>query len=425
MKTNEFDNDRFVAAVAKMPTDALSTARQEAASGFLRSGFPTTRHEDWRYTNLADAIDVSNRWLRELPANSQTSVSSDKPGNIDAYWVQVHNGLADCTQTALPVGVSLSRLANDVEDGDVRTDTSLRQLNTALLLDGIRVTIDTGVVLDKPLGFLFIDSSDSGDTVTQNRLRVIAGPGASASIIEAHESHGADKNYSNIVVDVELAADSKLDYLRIQQRARHHIQTNSFSARILERAELQHHSFDLGGSLTRNELVADLVGCDATVGMFGLFLAGQSQHIDNHTKVIHSVGPTASKEEYRGILNRKSKGVFNGKAVVREGADGTDAQQANHNLLLSGDSEVDTKPELEIYADDVKCSHGATVGQLDKTALFYLRSRGLDLASATALLTRAFAARLLSNMPLDAAAEHLSNIVDVRLNQLISDTDHD
>ena len=155
------------------------------------------------------------------------------------------------------------------------------------------------------------------------------------------------------------------------------------------------------------------------MGLHGLYLAGDGQHIDNHTKVHHRVGPTKSDEEYRGILNRKSRCVFNGKAIVHKGADGTDAQQSNHNLLLSGDAEIDTKPELQIYADDVKCSHGATVGELDAAALFYLRTRGIELDAAKHLLTRAFASGVLGMMTVPAMLEYVNAAVDARLDTLV------
>ena len=157
----------------------------------------------------------------------------------------------------------------------------------------------------------------------------------------------------------------------------------------------------------------------------GLYLAGDGQHVDNHTRVDHRVGPATSRQEYRGILNGKCRCVWNGKAIVHEGADGTDADQTNHNLLLSAQAEIDAKPELEIYTDDVKCSHGTTVGQLDETALFYLRTRGLDRQHATEVMTHAFAAGLVSRIPVAAAQEPASRLMERRLGELIrSDEDY-
>jgi Fe-S cluster assembly protein SufD len=178
-------------------------------------------------------------------------------------------------------------------------------------------------------------------------------------------------------------------------------------------------SYDLGGGLIRNDVDIDLSYAGAEVSFDGLYLAGDGQHIDNHTRVDHRVGPAVSSQEYRGILNGKCRCVWNGKAIVHKGADGTDARQANHNLLLSEKAEIDAKPELEIYAEDVKCSHGTTVGQLDETALFYLRSRGLDRNHAMQVLTHAFAADLVRRAPVAAAIDVITGIVETRLSELI------
>lgn len=180
-------------------------------------------------------------------------------------------------------------------------------------------------------------------------------------------------------------------------------------------------SFDLGGGLIRNDVDVELTEPGANATFNGLYLAGDGQHIDNHSRVDHLVGPASSSQEYRGILNGRCRCVWNGKAIVHKGADGTDANQANHNLLLSPTAEIDAKPELEIYADDVKCSHGTTVGQLDESALFYLRSRGLDKRQATQLLVHAFAVDLISRTPVVAARETITSLVEAKLSELIQE----
>jgi Fe-S cluster assembly protein SufD len=191
------------------------------------------------------------------------------------------------------------------------------------------------------------------------------------------------------------------------------------TARLARDAVLNHAAFDLGGALVRNDIDVDIAGPGAAVNLQGLYLAHDRQHIDNHTRIDHRVGPATSVEEYRGILNDRARCVWNGKAIVHAGADGTDAQQTNRNLLLSAKAEIDTKPELEIYADDVKCSHGATVGQLDPDALFYLRTRGLDRAQAARALTRAFAAAIVDRIPVAAARRRIEQAIDERLTALI------
>jgi Fe-S cluster assembly protein SufD len=188
-------------------------------------------------------------------------------------------------------------------------------------------------------------------------------------------------------------------------------------------SEFNYCTFDLGGDLVRNDVVVDISAPGASAVLSGLFLAGGQQHIDNHTRVDHRVGPARSRQHYRGILTGNARCVWNGKAIVHAGADGTDAQQANHNLLLSDKAEIDTKPELEIYANDVKCSHGTTIGQLDEAALFYLRTRGLNKDEARQVLTRAFAQTIVAKAPIEAIRDLLEERISARLGELMREAE--
>jgi len=227
--------------------------------------------------------------------------------------------------------------------------------------------------------------------------------------------------FTNSVTQASLAKNAKFDHVRLQLRDDDHVGVNRIRVTLDRDACFGQNTFDFGGSLTRNDIVAIIAGTNAEVRLHGLYLSSGNQHIDNHTRVEHRVGPAISHEEYRGVLNGRSRCVFNGQAIVSEGADGTDANQANHNLLLSEHAEIDTKPELEIYADDVKCSHGATVGQLDEASLFYLRSRGLDKDEARSLLTRAFAEGILSELVVEECRAYLGDALDKRLAELVDD----
>lgn len=432
MKNAVLNQALFDTAVKAMPNDALSDIRKSAAELFMHSGFPTLRDEDWRYTSLAPAIALSNTWLGITDKVPPRPVAFNAPvlKGIDAHWILLQNGLIDIESTTMPEGVSITRLSSDAvgrSNGgtNIAIDDAMTQLNAALLTDGLKISITAGTTVAKPIGFLMADSSAEQSAVVQTRIIVEIHAGAAVKLIEAHSSAGSGERFANSVVQLELADGSSVDYVRIQERARHHMQTGKLTATINDDAELRHCAFDLGGALIRNDVVVQLRGRDAGIKLSGLYLAGDNQHIDNHTRVDHCVGPTRSTEEYRGILHRKSRCVFNGKVVVHKGADGTDAQQSNHNLLLSDDAEIDTKPELEIYADDVKCAHGATVGQLDETALFYLRSRGLDNNTATQLLTRAFAADILKMMTIAEAFDYISTAVDARLDSLIDATNNE
>ena len=189
-------------------------------------------------------------------------------------------------------------------------------------------------------------------------------------------------------------------------------------AQLRDGATLNFSSIDVGGKLIRNDVVVKIAGPDATANISGVYLADGRQHIDNHILVDHQVGPARSMQDYRGIIGGRARCVFNGKALVRAGADGTDAEQSNHNLLLSDKAEIDTKPELEIFADDVKCAHGTTVGQLDEKSIFYLRSRGLSLEQAKILLTRAFAGQILKQLPIEGVRNFVNQLIEEKLDRL-------
>ena len=322
-------------------------------------------------------------------------------------------------ETVLSDAIAVSRISD--APSQVTLSRPLSDLNAALLQDGLRIQVSA--CEDKPIGILVFDGPDADVGVTQNRIEIDVAPGGAADFIEYHVSRGDGDHYANSVLTMTIGDDATVNHVRIQDRALHHVQTSRTSVFPGRNAVLRMSGFDLGGRLIRNDVDIDLNSPGAEVTFDGLYLAGDGQHIDNHTRVDHRVGPATSSQEYRGILNGKCRCVWNGKAIVHKGADGTDAQQANHNLLMSEKAEIDAKPELEIYAEDVKCAHGTTVGQLDETALFYLRSRGLDKGHATQVLTHAFAADLVRRLPVKAAMDGISSIVEARLAKLIEADD--
>ncbi|MFQ5547269.1 MAG: Fe-S cluster assembly protein SufD [Woeseia sp.] len=414
-------HDLLEAAVNQLPQDALAPARKAALAQFVKHGFPTMRDEDWKYTNLRQAIDLSNAWLKSgsntspeatLSSDAERSVSGVRE-NVEANWVLIANGIAG--SVSYP-GVDFTRLSDDASTPSIVADDQMTSFNAALLRDGLRASIRAAADSAKPLGFLFVDEPGN---LTQARLIIDVEAGAEIDIIEAHVSTGTDAQFANTVIQLIVGNGARVGYVRLQERAETHLQVGRLIAELEKDAQLDYASFDFGGLLIRNDVFVDISGPGATATLHGLYVAGDRQHIDNHTRIDHRTGPAVSREEYRGILGGRARCVFNGKAIVHEGADGTDAEQSNHNLLLSETAEIDTKPELEIYADDVKCAHGATVGQLDNSALFYLRSRGLDRDEASQLLTRAFAARILSASPVPQAHELIAAATDRRLNALI------
>jgi Fe-S cluster assembly protein SufD len=255
--------------------------------------------------------------------------------------------------------------------------------------------------------------------MSQARVEFNIAAESRARIVEYHFSLGTEAHYANTVMRLDVGDGASVDYVRIQDRDREHAQTGRLDVSMGRDSTLNHCGFDLGGALIRNDLNIDIVAPGAVALFNGLYLGGSNQHIDNHTRVDHRVGPAQSRQEYRGIANADGRCVWNGKAVVHAGADGTDAAQANHNLLLSEEAEVDAKPELEIYAEDVKCSHGTTVGQLDESSLYYLRTRGLDRNTARQILTRAFAQTIVDRTPIAETHDAVAASIDERLGRLL------
>ena len=419
------------AAVDRIPVDAMTSVRKAALAQFAKSGFPTVKDEDWKYTNLGAVAEFSNACLSDnsaaTPKTNWTAEAKHAVDeileSIDANWIIVANGITaretlSNAEALEAQGIHISRLSSGRCNSEISSDEPMTSFNAALLQDGLRIGIRASAYDAKPLAFLFIDNSENGG-LSQTRLIIDVEAEASVEIIEAHISIGSDVQFENTVIQLNIADSACVGYVRLQDRADTHVQISKIIAKLRKDAVLDYASFDFGGSLVRNDVAVDIVEPGATATLNGLYLAGSKQHIDNHTRIDHRVGPSKSREEYRGILNGRARCIFNGKAIVHHGADGTDAEQSNHNLLLSATAEIDTKPELEIYADDVKCAHGATVGQLDKSAIFYLRSRGLDEDEAAQLLTRAFAARILTASPVAASHDYIAEITDRRLDALI------
>lgn len=414
-------------AIAQLPCNRLVESRQRALEHLLANGIPTTRDEDWKYTDLSNVIELSNAWLeraarRAAGHGGDLDVSALTRG-IDAVWLVVANGIVDPSslEAAQAAGLDVRLLSESKPDIDFAAP--LVDLNAALLVDGLHVRIDRDSILPKPLGLLVADGTGADIGVTQLRVEIEIARGCAADIIEYQFSQGAAGHYANSVINMNVAAGGTVNYVRLQTRAPGHSQTARLSVRLDRDAAFRQAAYDLGGALVRNDLSIDIAGAGAEAQFAGLYMAAGRQHLDNHTRVDHRVGPARSTQEYRGVAAGRGRCIWNGKAIVHPGADGTDAEQANHNLLLSAGAEVDAKPELEIYADDVKCSHGTTVGQLDRTALYYLRTRGLAKREAERLLTLAFAQTIVDQAPIAAVGDRLRELVMNRLSTIIEEAD--
>jgi len=408
--TPQLEIDAMQALAASLPNASLAAMRRAALDQLSADGLPGRKDEDWKYTDLSAVIDISNAWAAAGGksagvADESISAITDR---LDVDWLVFRNGNID--------PASLAKL----DRPGLKTRLLSEDWNAALLSDGLSIAIGKEFDSERPVGLLFIDSAADNVGASHTRVLIEVDDNSSASFVEYHASAGDVAHYANNIVDCKLGVAATARFVRIQDRAENHSQTGFMRASLAERSAFHHAAFDFGGNLVRNDLDVQILGPDTLASFYGLYLANGTQHIDNHTRVDHKVGPARSEQEYRGILADSARCIWNGKAIVHAGADGTDANQANHNLLLSERSEIDAKPELEIYADDVKCSHGTTVGQLDQTALFYLRTRGIDDASARHLLTRAFAQAIVAMTPVGSVEASIGDLVVDKLEQMIA-----
>lgn len=414
-------------AAAARPRPALAwlqDTRERALERFLALGFPAPREEHWRYTDLHEAEELTARYLAQTsPADATPCDTTVCTEHLPHGLLTLIDGLPGSATDNIP-GVTIRPLSQSAAAGcdrlAARIDTcgnsswvALGALNTALIEDGLVIEVAAGAVIDSPIHLI---CSGSGGRMTHNRILLRLGAGSSATFIEQHSS--TTEGISNSVTDIVCEARSALRYVKIQEEAPAaiHLAHQHVSLDDASRADLLH--LDLGARLARNDLHVELGGNAAEVSAHGLFFADGERHLDNHTRMDHQAPRTVSRELYRGVLDGHGRGVFNGRIIVHPGACGTDAQLRNQNLLLAPTAEVDTRPELEIYTDDVRCSHGATTGQLDPAAIFYLRSRGISSEQARRMLIASFVSEILHLAPAGKVATHLTRLLGTRLPEI-------
>ena len=410
--------EKFVSAFQHRFADGRGSAwlaglRRSAIERFSELGFPTTREEDWKYTNV-DPIakldfDPPKRNGVAVAAQDLLSLSfADGARNRLVFINGVHSAEHSST-TDLPPGVRVQSLAALLtQDPDLLapwlgrlagfSDRSFVALNTAFMEDGAVVLVPEGCRLAEPIHIVYVSTGADRPVVVHPRNLIVCAEGSEVKIIEGYAGFGTGVYFVNPVTEIVGAAESVIDHYRLQREGERAFHVGAIAARLERAATLGSHNVTLGGALVRNDVCAILGGEGAECNLDGLYLTGDGQHIDNHTEIDHEQPRASSRELYKGILRGRARGVFNGKILVRKAAQKSDARQVNKNLLLSKDAAVDSKPQLEIHADDVKCSHGSTIGQLDRDALFYLRSRGIGTEDARSLLSYAFAAEILNRV---------------------------
>ena len=423
MKAPGIDAERLQNLV-RSRDDALAAVRKAALERFLETNLPSTRKEEWKYTNLAPIAASSDAWLGGASAREAAPEPEFDTPPVDAHWLTISNGHVtddslDAFEAAVGSSVRVSRLSAETDARPMYTGDALSSLNAALMHDALRIEIRAGAVLDKPIGLRLLDFASGNAATSQTRLIVLAGSDSEAEIVEWQASSGDAEHFAGVVTEIDLDENATLSMARVQERSTRHSVVSRVQASLRRNSVFRHAAIELGGRLVRTDIEGRLQAPGSRFEAGGVLLADAEEHMDSHVTAVHDVGPTVSRQHYRGIAGGRARCVFNGKALVREGADGTDAEQSSHNLLLSERAEIDTKPELEIYAEDVKCSHGATVGRLDRQALFYLLSRGIGRADARRLLIRAFAAQVLADFPVEVFREFAGAATDRKLSRLV------
>ena len=405
--------------------------REAAFDQFKELGFPTVKDEEWKYTNVAPLTRLSFQTARDAGDSEVTPAEVSRLGCVEAKNSQLVfvNGILrkDLSSLAdVPAGVIAIGLDEAIKEpayqelireylarGVGYTTNGFVALNTAMLASGAFIFIPRNVEVHKPLSLLFLGA---GNVASFPRVLVIAEANSKATVFESYANAGAGVSFTNAVVEVVLQDGARLEHYKVQRESVESFHIASTSATLGTNAIYDSTAINFGAQLSRHDIAVRMDHEGAECWVDGLYVVSSGQHTDTHSVIDHQQPHCTSHQLYKGILDGKSRAVFNGKVFVRHGAQKTDAMQTNKNLLLSKEARVDTKPQLEILADDVKCAHGAAVGQIDEDELFYLQTRGIHGELARNLLTYGFAEEVIGKIKIDSIRSQLDEAVLHRLN---------
>lgn len=407
--------------------------RHDGITCFATLGFPTTHHEDWKYTDVTPIMKtrfaLSGLNGNGLTADTLAPFLLKEASSIQLVFVNGHYVEALSSPHLRPDGVQVSSLAIAFTTSPDSIEPHLAHyatyqehafvaLNTAFLQDGAFVHLPADCTLERPIHLLFIATGGDEPTVHHLRTLVLLGRNSQATVIESHVSLKGRGSFTNAVTELVLGPNAVLDHYKIQHDNSTGYHVATVQAQQDRQSVFSSRTIDLGGALTRTDTNAVLAGEGSACTLDGLYLASGQQHVDNHTRVDHTTPSCTSRELYKGVIGGQARGVFNGKIFVHKNATKTDATQTNRNLLLSPEARVDSKPQLEIFNNDVRCSHGSTTGQLDSEALFYLQARGIDRQAARRLLTQAFAYEIVNRIPTEPIRNQLETLLTATLGTL-------
>lgn len=423
--------ERFEKSLNGEAETPLHGVRKQALEQFKQSGFPTTKDEEWRFTNVTPIartpfVPALRSELIRLAAGDIKPFVFGGLNCVRLVFVngQFAEGLSQIPQ--LPAGVTIASLAKEIKAKNPLVNQHLGKyvsfaenaftaLNTAFVLDGAFIHVAKNISYETPIHLLFVSTAEGQPAAIHPRNLILVDTSAKVSIVESYVSLASVSYLTNAVTEFVVGENATIEHDKLQDEALDSYHVGTILFRQASNSVVVSNAINLGGSIVRNNITAqhDGEGIDTTLN--GLSVGIGTQLIDNHTTIDHAMPNCGSHEIYKSILDGKSRGVFNGKIFVRKDAQKTDAKQTNKTLLLSDEATMDTKPQLEIFADDVKCTHGATVGFLDAQQLFYLRSRGIGYEMAKDILTFAFAADIINRVHIDPLREQLDNMLHQRL----------
>lgn len=401
--------------------------RRRALDSFKKLGVPTPQQEDWKYTNITEICKAPLQLARADSAFGAADLGTlglpVLPGArlvfVDGYWHP------DLSQTDDIPGVkieSLKALTHGAESSAglaslgalIRPDQHpFASLATAFLSDGVVISLAKGTTISAPINLIFV--SVAAGVARYPRVLIRAGENSEGTIVEEHIGVATSSGFACAITEIHAETSARIRHIKVQRESLATTHVGLIGVALENLARVDTSTLSFGGRLVRNEVQAVLGGVHASCNLFGLTVLGQSQHVDNATVLDHQQPHCDSRENYKGIYSQKSHGVFSGTIIVQPGAQKTNAFQSNRSVLLSDEASVETRPQLKIWADDVKCTHGATVGQLDEEALFYARSRGISRTEAERMLVTAFASEILAELGFEPLKEHIAMLIEQKL----------
>lgn len=407
---------------------AIGDVRKECYDALQQMGLPGTRHEEYRYTPLTRALEKFDFTPKPSAVKPAAFAPDFRIPDLDAISLVFVNGIFDSDRSDVRAveGLVIQPLKEALGSGsglehfskvaDFRKDAFVAW-NTLSWDNGVYIEVNENAVIDRPVVLYHLTDATEQQVVTFNRNLIVVGKNAGLTVIQKYNSDGTHPQYLNTVTEAFAGEHSRVDLYSIQDDRGNHVQFNHTQVHQKNNSRVNSYAFTLHGKLIRNNLglAIDGEGCESH--MYGLYLLNGETLADNHTVADHLQPNSFSNELYKGIVDDRARGVFNGKIYVRPQAQKTNAFQSNRNIILSDDAKINTKPQLEIWADDVKCSHGCTTGQLDEEALFYLQTRGIAKPAARAMLLYAFAAELIEVVAIPGIKQYLASVIRERLRQ--------